>query len=162
MSRKRLTKYDIKIHDRIKEIRKYYNHTLTAFAKSLGFSQSYISEVENRKTKPSLVLLYQILENTTINLHWLFTGEGAMLREKGTNEAYPENSPDKDPESDLITKTVEILKSESIYKAALTSNINAFHSSFRTQETINKRLTTMEKQITELKENHNPAFSQNI
>ena len=159
MSRKKLTKYDIKIHDRIKETRIYYHYTLTAFAKSLGFSQSYISEVENQKTKPSLVLLYQISENTTINLHWLFTGEGKMLREKSTNEAYPENSPDKDPESDLVAKTIEILKSKSIYKAALTSNINAFHSSFKTQETMNKRVATMEKQIAKLIKNRQTSDS---
>ena len=109
-----------------------------------------------------------------------------MLREKGTNEVYPENSMDKDPEkvlktshvhrklegikeagveygscenlkiSDLVAKTIEILECESIYKAALASNINAFYYSIQTQNTLeamNKRMASMEKQIAELKEN---------
>ena len=80
MSREKVAKYDITIHDRIKKLRTHYGYTLTAFAKILGFSHNYLSEVENRKTKPSLVLLYRISMNTTVNLHWLLTGEGEMLR----------------------------------------------------------------------------------
>ena len=52
-----------------------------------------------------------------------------------------------------LRKTIEILECESIYKAALASNINAFYYSIQTQntlETINKKVATMEKQITEL------------
>lgn len=171
MSRKKLTKYDIKIHNRIKETRIYYNYTLTAFAKSLGFSQSYMSEVENGKTKPSLVLLYQISENTSINLHWLFTGEGKMLREKNTNEAYLETSLDNDPEvAELLKGAKKVLKSGN--KAAfdaLQRNIRYFAHTIKVEERLVKieqnmkhRMVAMEKQITELKENQNPAFSQNI
>jgi len=51
------------------------------FAKRLGFSSSYLSEVESGKTKPSLELLVRISHITNYSLHWLLTGEGPMLLE---------------------------------------------------------------------------------
>jgi phage repressor protein C with HTH and peptisase S24 domain len=51
------------------------------FAKTLGFSSSYISEVESGKTKPSLELLLKISHITKYSLHWLLTGQGPMLIE---------------------------------------------------------------------------------
>jgi phage repressor protein C with HTH and peptisase S24 domain len=48
------------------------------FAKILGFSSSYLSEVESGKTKSSLELLIRISEITNCSLHWLLTGEGTM------------------------------------------------------------------------------------
>jgi phage repressor protein C with HTH and peptisase S24 domain len=57
------------------------NDTQREFAKNLGFSSSYISEVESGKTKPSLELLIRISQVTNYSLHWLLTGEGPMLLE---------------------------------------------------------------------------------
>ena len=122
-------------------------------SKQLGIPVHKIKDIESGKIKLSVDLALLLEECFNFNFRWLLTGEGKMLCEKGTNEAYPENSLDKDAESDLITKTVEILKSESIYKAALISHINAFHSSIRSQETMNKRMATVEKQITKLIKN---------
>ena len=51
------------------------------FAKILGFSPSYLSEVESGKTKPSLELLIKISQYTKYSLHWLLTGEGPMFLE---------------------------------------------------------------------------------
>jgi phage repressor protein C with HTH and peptisase S24 domain len=51
------------------------------FAKTLGFSSSYLSEVESGKTKPSLELLMNISQITNHSLHWLVTGEGPMFLE---------------------------------------------------------------------------------
>lgn len=47
----------------------------------LGFSSSYLSEVESGKTKPSLELLVNISQITNYSLHWLLTGEGPMRLE---------------------------------------------------------------------------------
>ena len=47
----------------------------------LGFSSSYLSEVESGKTKPSLELLLNISQITNYSLHWLVTGEGPMFLE---------------------------------------------------------------------------------
>ncbi len=35
--------------------------------------------------------------------------------------------------SDMITKTVEVLESDTIYRTALASNINAFHQAVRSE-----------------------------
>lgn len=64
---------------RIKHVRG--NDTQKEFAKNLGFSSSYLSEVESGKTKPSLQLLVNISQFTKYSLHWLLTGEGAMFIE---------------------------------------------------------------------------------
>ena len=51
------------------------------FAKKLGYSSSYLSEVESGKTKPSIALILKISYITNYSLHWLLTGEGPMLLE---------------------------------------------------------------------------------
>lgn len=58
--------------------------------------------------------------------------------------------------SDLVAKTIDILESESIYRSALASNINAFYYSIQTRntiETMKNRMVAMEKQIAKLMEN---------
>jgi phage repressor protein C with HTH and peptisase S24 domain len=55
--------------------------TQKEFAKTLGFSASYISEIESGKTKPSLDLLLKISNITNYSLHWLITGQGPLLIE---------------------------------------------------------------------------------
>ena len=64
------------IGNRIKQIRG--KDTQKEFAKILGFSSSYLSEVESGKTKPSLELLVRISQIANCSLHWLLTGEGFM------------------------------------------------------------------------------------
>jgi phage repressor protein C with HTH and peptisase S24 domain len=77
LSSKKIAKSEI--GDRIKHARG--NDTQKEFAKNLGFSSSYLSEVETGKTKPSLQLLLNISQFTKYSLHWLLTGEGAMFIE---------------------------------------------------------------------------------
>jgi transcriptional regulator with XRE-family HTH domain len=58
--------------------------------------------------------------------------------------------------SDLVAKTIDILESESIYRSALASNINAFYYSIQTRNTLEamkNRMVAMEKQIAKLMEN---------
>ena len=77
MSSKKIAKSEI--GNRIKQVRG--KDTQKEFAKILGFSSSYLSEVESGKTKPSLELLVIISQITNSSLHWLLTGEGPMLIE---------------------------------------------------------------------------------
>lgn len=77
MSSKKIVKTEIGI--RIKQVRGK-NHQ-KEFAKIIGFSSSYLSEVESGKTKPSLELLIALSQITKYSLHWLLTGEGPMLLE---------------------------------------------------------------------------------
>lgn len=38
--------------------------------------------------------------------------------------------------SDMVTKTIEVLESDTIYRTALASNINAFHQAVRSERTL--------------------------
>ena len=77
LSSKKIVKSEI--GNRIKRTRG--KDTQKEFAKTLGFSSSYISEVESGKTKPSLELLLKISQITKHSLHWLLTGEGPLFIE---------------------------------------------------------------------------------
>ncbi len=159
MSRNKDHNSNVYFGARLRIFRKHLRLNVEQFSGLLGISQSSLSAVENNKTKTSSQTIVNLVHNTDINVYWLFSGKGKMLREKDTEEAFLEKSLEKDSESDLITKTVEILKSESIYKAALIGHINAILSSIRTQETMNKRVVTLEKQIAKLMKNRHPSDS---
>jgi phage repressor protein C with HTH and peptisase S24 domain len=77
LSSKKIVKSEI--GNRVKQVRG--KDTQKEFSKILGFSSSYLSEVESGKTKPSLELLMRISQITNYSLHWLLTGEGPMLLE---------------------------------------------------------------------------------
>jgi phage repressor protein C with HTH and peptisase S24 domain len=81
LSSKKIAK--IEIGNRVKCVRG--KNPQKEFAKILGFSSSYLSEVESGKTKPSLELLIRISEITKYNLHWLVTGEGPLFVESSTS-----------------------------------------------------------------------------
>lgn len=55
--------------------------------------------------------------------------------------------------SDMLTKTAEVLESETIYRTALASNINAFHQAVQGERLLAElsvRVETLEKQMVEL------------
>lgn len=65
---------------RIKAVRKALNVTQNDFAKSLGVSRSYLSEVETEKGKPSVEMVLGIAEkHEKVSLEWLLTGKGDVL-----------------------------------------------------------------------------------
>ncbi|MFN3481222.1 MAG: helix-turn-helix domain-containing protein, partial [Thermodesulfovibrionales bacterium] len=76
----------ITIADRIKQIRQHFNLTQQAFARSVGISQSFLSELEKGKTEPSQPLILAICYRYSINKDWLLTGEGNMLGTKQEGE----------------------------------------------------------------------------
>ncbi|MBF0482810.1 MAG: helix-turn-helix domain-containing protein [Desulfovibrionaceae bacterium] len=52
--------------------------------------------------------------------------------------------------SDLLTKTAKVLESDTIYRTALTSNINAFHQAVLSEKTLaimEKRMSDVEKRL---------------
>lgn len=63
------------------------------------------------------------------------------------------HTPPKD--SDLLIKTAQILESNSVYRNALKSNIEAFHYAITCEEKLtlaNKRIDNLEEQILEIKD----------
>jgi transcriptional regulator with XRE-family HTH domain len=67
------------IYQRITRVRKHKGMSQKEFSAIIGVSQSYLSEVENGKSKPSLELLSGIANRfNDINADWLLTGRGEM------------------------------------------------------------------------------------
>jgi DNA-binding XRE family transcriptional regulator len=65
--------------ERIKILRTIYCEKQGDFAKWIGVSRSYLSEVENEKGKPSIEMVVGIANSFTfINNNWLLTGEGSV------------------------------------------------------------------------------------
>ena len=129
---------------------------IVGFAKTLGISQGSLSDIENNKTKPSAEPVGNLIQNTDINVYWLFSGEGEMLR-KGPDDTYIyKDALDPDPEvAKLLTMTREVLKSDTDYAASLAANIRSFHRSVQLEGEIHdlkacvqdhgKRLASVEK-----------------
>lgn len=63
---------------RLKEYRLKKGLKLRQLAEQIGYSQGGLSDIENGKASPSTETLLKIIQNTDINLGWLFTGEGDM------------------------------------------------------------------------------------
>jgi transcriptional regulator with XRE-family HTH domain len=151
MSRKKSI-YDKKICERIKELRSKLAFTGIEFAEKVGISQGYLSDIENIKAFPGKTLLLAISYIYNVNIDWLLTGEGEMIRKPGEKFGVAENSTyiykEEDSETaGLISMTREILKSDTDYSASLAANIRSFHHAIRTAKRINgmeSRLATLE------------------
>jgi len=73
----------LKINNRIKDVRiaKYLNQT--EFSVLIGVAKSTLSEIESGKTKPSTDVIIGITNTfNDINVDWLLTGKGEMLRDE--------------------------------------------------------------------------------
>lgn len=69
------------IGQRLKEYRKIKGiRTITRFSEIVGISQGSLSDIENEKTFPSADTMQKIARNTDVNLHWLLTGEGSIIK----------------------------------------------------------------------------------
>lgn len=71
------------IGNRIKKLRESVNPSQKSFAEILGWSNTYLSDIERGRTKPSLEFLISISENTKCDLNWLLTGEDNMYKKEG-------------------------------------------------------------------------------
>ena len=62
------------------------------------------------------------------------SGEAAVSPTPG--EAFLTAPQEEFRMSDMLTKTAEVLESDTIYRTALASNINAFHQAVRSERTL--------------------------
>lgn len=69
------------IGERLKSLRGAFNHSQRALAAAIGTSAGHLSEIESGKKLPGSDLLCSLSRQTGVDLHWLLTGEGEMLRE---------------------------------------------------------------------------------
>ena len=61
--------------DRLKRLRKLHKYTTKYIADKLGFTQSYISKIENNKAIPDIDLLANILEIYNVPLTIFFSDD---------------------------------------------------------------------------------------
>ncbi|HLP58508.1 MAG TPA: helix-turn-helix transcriptional regulator [Candidatus Deferrimicrobium sp.] len=67
------------VGDRVAMVKEHCHLKTTEFAKRLGISHSFLSQVISGKRKPSYEFLCALSVEFNINLHWLFTGQGEMI-----------------------------------------------------------------------------------
>lgn len=139
MSRKKLPYSDNTIGGRLKSYRKFKAINSLEFSKILGISQGSLSDTETDKRLPPAKSLENISRYTDINIHWLYTGEGQMLRGH-VNETDERDGAgasiyeEEDPEiTILVSQTREILASDTGYSASLAANIRSFHQAMTTE-----------------------------
>jgi len=64
---------------RLTALRKALGFNQKEFAKKLGISSGYLSEVESAKTKPGYDVFYNLSRHFPVNFSYLLHGEGEML-----------------------------------------------------------------------------------
>jgi len=70
---------EIKMGERIKELRKFFNFSQARFADNLKISQGFLSDVEKDKKIPGSSFLLSLLKYYGVNINWLLTGRGEMF-----------------------------------------------------------------------------------
>ena len=76
----KMSVYEKNIGDRLKEFRESMGLKLVPFSKLIAISHSSLSNIENNKSKPSSETFDSLCRNTNINVYWLLTGQGQMIR----------------------------------------------------------------------------------
>ena len=96
--------------------------------------------------------LCRIHDTYNININWLLTGEGEMIRKpekeledkKNDTYIYKEENPET---AGLLSMTRDVLKSDTDYSASLAANIRSFHHAIKTES----RLNGLENEIQHIK-----------
>jgi len=121
--------------DRLRTYRKTKKLTLKQLAERLGIQHGAISQLETNKTNPSAKTLESYCKHTDINIEWLLTGEGTMIR--SVSDASSKEAPvvfrgrgTRPVKADvqaLVNDLIDILESDdAVMKTAITENIKAF------------------------------------
>ena len=80
------------IHEALRLLRVFHDYKSGELAAKLGISQSYLSEVENQKKKPTLDLLERYGEVFNIKVSTLMFFSEELDNEKDTSKVYIRNS----------------------------------------------------------------------
>lgn len=134
-----------------------------SFSKLIGISHASLSQTENNKTITSAQTISNLVQNTNINIYWLCTGEGEMLRGDEKGSLY--NKVEKDDlmefkVSDALTMAARVLESDTSYATALYLNIQHFDRAIQAETRIvqleerqqvnDKRILALETQVEKL------------
>lgn len=69
---KKYQEVDMSFGERLRLFRKYLGINSNKFSILCGISYGTLNAVENDKTKTSLKLVRNLIQNTDINIYWLF------------------------------------------------------------------------------------------
>jgi hypothetical protein len=112
------------------------------------------SDLSARKRRGTLTkLIEKEADRHNKNYNWIKTGEGKMLKSQATPVFEPQSEYIKKYE--LLKKTEKILETDTVYRTALSSNIEAFHTAITCHEELavtNKRVDKVEEENKKLKE----------
>lgn len=149
------------IGDRIKEIRGARSRE--DFAEMAGVHPNTLARWEKGERSPKSDFILFLVEKMGFSPEWVLTGEGprSFSKESGhTNSHQFECSPEfklgephapypQQPTpghwkiSELLSKTAEVLESETVYKDALAANVVAFHQAVTAEQKISRMEQTM-------------------
>ena len=104
-----LPKVSPDIGSRIKKVRYSQNARQKSFAELLGCSNSYLSDIEKGRTKPSLELLISITYNTKCDLNWLITGKGSMVKQKIISDHKQKYTSEVDISNKIPVRPIPVL-----------------------------------------------------
>ena len=162
------------IGDRLKALRG--DSSQGDFSQRIGFHKNTVGKYERGERTPDVDFLRTVCERLSVSPDWLLWGQGPIRRGENAPAApHTAPPPAPPPEDDfkmteMVTMTVEVLESETIYRTALASNIRAFHQAVRSERTLarieermaalEKRVEEVERENKELKQQKNEQLSQ--
>lgn len=113
------------VGQRLRAWRKSIPLTLVGLAKKIQVSQATLSELENNKSLPSAGTLTNLCVYSDLNLRWVLTGEGPMVRddlhyktESGMSEELLSLMQEDPNLSELMEGVAKILKTGDPQKKA--------------------------------------------
>jgi hypothetical protein len=141
----------------------YKTEGLKGLAGILGVPESRVyGWVRNGKIADTGVIL---AKTPDINVNWLKTGEGPMLKQeqqrsrlRKTHEIYVPGDAEEDERSeqpsssDMLIMTAKVLESNTVYRSALASNIRAFFQAVQGEAEMSDMREKMDQLMSDMAE----------
>ena len=134
------------VGNRIKQIREENSLTQQQFAKKIGTSKGYVSEIERNIRTPGTEILLSIKRFFGTNIDWILTGEETEENQSknGSHAVF-----DKNPELiEIFEMTKEIINSKTGYANLLTANVKSFYQAIVSE----LRLKDIEERLSRIEE----------
>jgi transcriptional regulator with XRE-family HTH domain len=100
------------ISERLRQVRRKIRLSQKAFGESLGFSQGYMSDIENFRTEPSRNVIDEIINVYNVNKDWLINGAGDIFGEEITKEKETGENNISTPADSKINEDVNLVRLE--------------------------------------------------
>lgn len=95
------------VGNRVRKTRKFLKLTQDEFASATGVSPALISCIENGDKKPNFRLLFHMWTNLGINIEFIITGNGNILKSSSEGTAVLDIHPDLQSDPDFCTLVKE-------------------------------------------------------